>query len=473
VFVEFCRATYSNYGAYVNITAPGTDIYSTTPYKKEFYGARYFGDDLNGYNTYQGTSMASPHVAAVAARVWGTFPTYLNTVVFDRVASRGIPALVGTPIDIDDDNIDDLAECWESGFEPVGIGPGYLVETNVATTLGRGRVTGRLFDATTGLGLTAATASVAKGITPVGFGGGVDFVGASFYDIINVPWNDDGSGAQPTDAYRLRVSRAGYTLGVQVVDNPSAGGVGVFVGPSPVDPTLFDPGSPEKAVPNVGVPPLTANYTFVTDWGSVDFFDLGITTTELDSYLWLPSTKGPGGVGCSIGFAEISGDCGDAGSTGTLMASPFARWFRDGTPVDGLGTETTGIRPPLFATTPTDQYQYAVEDVQEANGNGFIAPDSNPVVRLWKGGVVKAVVRYANHTVDPACVPDGGATDCMWWDVGRLSGAGVFTVTNTIGDDGTVIPYQTGGGATRISIRPRSGSRSGNPSGSPRLPRVR
>src|SRR5262249_30693547 len=169
--------------------------YSTTPYKKEFYGARYFGDDLNGYNTYTGTSMAAPHVAAIAARVWATFPTATNRDVFMRVTNRGIPALVGTPIDIDGDLVADLTECWESGNDPTNpFGPGYLVEAHAATALGRGRIAGRIMDATTGLGLTGAVASVAKGALQVGSGGGVDTLGYSLFDIINVPWNDGGPG---------------------------------------------------------------------------------------------------------------------------------------------------------------------------------------------------------------------------------------------------------------------------------------
>ncbi|GAA3128676.1 S8 family serine peptidase [Nonomuraea salmonea] len=46
-------AFYSNYGATVEITAPGTCIYST--YRS------------GGYSTISGTSMASPHVAGAAA----------------------------------------------------------------------------------------------------------------------------------------------------------------------------------------------------------------------------------------------------------------------------------------------------------------------------------------------------------------------------------------------------------------------
>lgn len=62
---DFKRAYYSNYGSWVDITAPGGDaqkgfnIYSTLP--------------DNSYGEMQGTSMACPHVAGVAALVASQF----------------------------------------------------------------------------------------------------------------------------------------------------------------------------------------------------------------------------------------------------------------------------------------------------------------------------------------------------------------------------------------------------------------
>ena len=49
------RSTFSNYGDWVDICAPGVDVYSTLP--------------GNSYGSYDGTSMACPHVAGVAALV--------------------------------------------------------------------------------------------------------------------------------------------------------------------------------------------------------------------------------------------------------------------------------------------------------------------------------------------------------------------------------------------------------------------
>lgn len=54
------KASFSNYGDWVEIAAPGDTIYSTV------LGSSY------GYKS--GTSMACPHVAAVAALIWSRFP---------------------------------------------------------------------------------------------------------------------------------------------------------------------------------------------------------------------------------------------------------------------------------------------------------------------------------------------------------------------------------------------------------------
>ncbi len=54
-------AEFSNYGSeQVDVFAPGVEIYSTTP--------------ENNYDAYDGTSMASPVVAGVAAFVWSYYP---------------------------------------------------------------------------------------------------------------------------------------------------------------------------------------------------------------------------------------------------------------------------------------------------------------------------------------------------------------------------------------------------------------
>jgi subtilisin family serine protease len=77
----------SNYGlTSVDLGAPGSDIYSTTP--------------GGNYASYEGTSMASPHVAGAAALVWSQNPTWTAQEVKDRLleTTDPIPALSGKTV---------------------------------------------------------------------------------------------------------------------------------------------------------------------------------------------------------------------------------------------------------------------------------------------------------------------------------------------------------------------------------------
>ncbi|QNA89285.1 S8 family peptidase [Massilia sp. Dwa41.01b] len=56
-------ASFSQYNSKVELAGPGVQVYSTLPVAKGRYGYM------------SGTSMATPHVAAVAALVWSYFPT--------------------------------------------------------------------------------------------------------------------------------------------------------------------------------------------------------------------------------------------------------------------------------------------------------------------------------------------------------------------------------------------------------------
>lgn len=64
-------ADFSNYGADIDLAAPGTDIYSTLPHNK--------------YEFMSGTSMATPVVAGVAALVWSANPSLTNAQIEERL----------------------------------------------------------------------------------------------------------------------------------------------------------------------------------------------------------------------------------------------------------------------------------------------------------------------------------------------------------------------------------------------------
>ena len=68
-------SSFSNYGDGVNIAAPGGNILSTVP--------------NNGYQSYSGTSMATPHVAGLATLIWSKNPNLSYTEVKDAILSTG------------------------------------------------------------------------------------------------------------------------------------------------------------------------------------------------------------------------------------------------------------------------------------------------------------------------------------------------------------------------------------------------
>ncbi len=75
------KASFSNYGDYVDVAAPGVSIASTYP--------------NNQYAALSGTSMASPHVTALAALIRSTNPALKNTQVYEIM--RQTAQDLGTP----------------------------------------------------------------------------------------------------------------------------------------------------------------------------------------------------------------------------------------------------------------------------------------------------------------------------------------------------------------------------------------
>lgn len=59
------KASWSSFGKWVDVAAPGVDIYSTFPNHTNTIGK-------NNYGYGSGTSMATPHVAGLSALVWAT-----------------------------------------------------------------------------------------------------------------------------------------------------------------------------------------------------------------------------------------------------------------------------------------------------------------------------------------------------------------------------------------------------------------
>ena len=79
------KASFSTYGNWVDVAAPGVNVYSTFP-KHPFVIGSSSGRSM-GYDIASGTSMASPVVAGVAALVWSSPAGTANTSVRASVES--------------------------------------------------------------------------------------------------------------------------------------------------------------------------------------------------------------------------------------------------------------------------------------------------------------------------------------------------------------------------------------------------
>jgi subtilisin/minor extracellular protease Epr len=78
------RASFSNYGTALELSAPGVGVLSTMPtYAAALNGAPYNYPQI--YAFLDGTSMATPHVSGVAALVWAAHPSWTNVQVRQRL----------------------------------------------------------------------------------------------------------------------------------------------------------------------------------------------------------------------------------------------------------------------------------------------------------------------------------------------------------------------------------------------------
>jgi hypothetical protein len=77
------RADFSNYGAHLDIAAPGKQIYSTVP---------------DGYDFMSGTSMSAPVISGSAAVVWSYFPWWTAGQVRTRLEKTAAPLQLGTQL---------------------------------------------------------------------------------------------------------------------------------------------------------------------------------------------------------------------------------------------------------------------------------------------------------------------------------------------------------------------------------------
>ncbi|MDQ1057386.1 thermitase [Arthrobacter globiformis] len=83
------KASFSTYGKWVDVAAPGVDVYSTFPIHPFVLGTQ--NGRSTGYDIASGTSMASPIVAGAAALAWSSHADATNTSVRANIESTADP----------------------------------------------------------------------------------------------------------------------------------------------------------------------------------------------------------------------------------------------------------------------------------------------------------------------------------------------------------------------------------------------
>ncbi len=299
------RASFSSYGTWVDISAPGVGIYST--YHSHSAPASDYVASMSG------TSMATPLVAGCAANLWSHFPTWTRTQVWDRLRTTA---------------------------ESIA-----AVNPNYATQLGSGRVNlHRALTNNTGGGgggtFTGKALVTVLGTPTLGAAGAIADEDIALYDSATNSWSvyfdgsDVGLASFAIDA--LTVLPSGELLISLDLDGTLAGLTGGPSGTSVDDSDLL------LFVPTSLGANTAGTWSFYFD-GS----DVGLTTSneDIDAISILPS----GAIGIStLGAATITGLSGIEdedifGFTPTTLGAATAgvwSYFFDGSDV-GLSTNSS------------------------------------------------------------------------------------------------------------------------------------
>ncbi|WP_422509913.1 S8 family peptidase [Stenotrophomonas sp. GZD-301] len=123
------RASFSNYGAGIDISAPGQAILSTLNSGTTVPGAA-------SYASYNGTSMAAPHVAGVVALVQSVAPTALSPAAIETLLKNTARALPGACTGGCGAGIVDADAAVTAALNGTGPGPGTgtVLQNNVPVT---------------------------------------------------------------------------------------------------------------------------------------------------------------------------------------------------------------------------------------------------------------------------------------------------------------------------------------------------
>jgi len=354
---EGCQANYSTYGSWINFVAPGTDIYSTTPWDKPFFMNSWEGIPTR-YAYLSGTSMATPFVSAVAARAWGYKPTLSNSQIETWLYNNAW-------------TLDTSDGCWDSSMSGARL-------VSVSAAMERGGITLSGVDANTDMPLVGATVSLYQGTylkasavitaqtTKDPYNGQIVAMKfTSWADLINLsaPYGSHGPANMP------KISASNHTASAQKA----------FVSPDSPDGTTYAwPGYWEPAL--AAVPQKSANFAVVGE--ALGANDPSLVGWLPDNYPTIPSTRF---IVNPYYYEDTYGDL-DVGPYGAMYGFPFARWLNYDWYFESLIIRN---RPGVSALPYySGDYYFGMNDRVDS-GSGNLLDKGNASAFVWKDGVIK------------------------------------------------------------------------------------
>jgi len=356
---DHCKASFSNYGTWVSITAPGVDILSTLPNSM----------GTNGFDSWDGTSMASPFVVGAAAAAWAQYPTYTNTQIANLITTK--TAELYDPLVRDD-------TCWPndgSTFERLEIL--HALDPSHYESCSKTGILGYALDAETGEPLAGAKITTKQGTTVTG----TDYV--PYYGMVT--FLDDSIRSEGYGHFQVLVSPTGFQ---NLTFTKSKYAKLTLTNVNTVACSWSDVG-------NIPVPPNKSKYWLAITW------DYGYAGSPYNSILWVPPV--PPGTVWPGGYVYWA-------NSGDLNALPWAKYFWDSYGYEG------NLR----------QYSEAIRIKKTVSGEYiFFATDWTGGSATWASSGIKAYIyRYDPVSLTSKLVatftPPAGTGE--YWCICKISG---------------------------------------------------